>query len=269
MSFSFLRKFAAITALTLVSVNSTQADDAKMNNLLKKLDVDANAFVDGNLHFIAYHELAHAMISEFDLPVLGREEDGADRLAVLLMTPQEQDQEPQYLVAAMQGWFQTASEVPLNDISWWEQHGTDQQRGFQIACLLYGADTTKYKTVAVAVDLPESRLETCEAEASQNEKSWDSLLEKFILPEGQPAPTTNITIKYDPTTTYASELTYLKDAGLLEHISELMQTNYTFKPGIKITATECDNPNAYWNAENREMIMCYELVDLYRKLAEN
>ena len=40
-------------------------------------------FVVGNLLFVATHELGHAVVSEFDLPILGREENAADDFAIL------------------------------------------------------------------------------------------------------------------------------------------------------------------------------------------
>ena len=42
-------------------------------------------FVAGNALFTLGHELGHAVISEFNLPVLGREEDAADSFATLAL----------------------------------------------------------------------------------------------------------------------------------------------------------------------------------------
>src|SRR4051794_18088900 len=43
------------------------------------------AFVAGNALFTLSHELGHAVIATFDLPVLGREEDAADSFATLAL----------------------------------------------------------------------------------------------------------------------------------------------------------------------------------------
>ena len=40
-------------------------------------------FVTGNMLFVLLHELAHAAIDDFELPVLGRDEDAADDYAVM------------------------------------------------------------------------------------------------------------------------------------------------------------------------------------------
>ena len=45
---------------------------------------DSAEFVTGNVLFVLAHETGHALISEFGLPVLGREEDAADSLAAIV-----------------------------------------------------------------------------------------------------------------------------------------------------------------------------------------
>ena len=49
----------------------------KMSPAKKKQLVE---FVIGNTLFVLTHELGHGLINEFNMPVLGREEDAADSL---------------------------------------------------------------------------------------------------------------------------------------------------------------------------------------------
>ena len=66
-------------------------------------DVDALEFyVLANAQFTLLHELGHALIHTLKLPVLGREEDAADTLAIagLLIGEMEQLQQPFCLVHA-------------------------------------------------------------------------------------------------------------------------------------------------------------------------
>jgi hypothetical protein len=108
---------------------------------------ELEAFVDGNLYFVAFHEMGHALVSEFGIPIAGREEDAVDRLAIWLMTPDDKSESPDYLISAMQGWF-LAGEESMDDVSWWGEHGTNTQRAYQIACLLYGYYPDDYNEVA-------------------------------------------------------------------------------------------------------------------------
>lgn len=252
------------------TVNSKQTASSKsiLAEKLKRLGGNVNNFIEGNLYFVGYHEVAHALISEFNLPVLGREEDAADRLAILLMMPDDDEQSPDYLLASMRGWFLSAEETPLKDIPWWDEHGTNQQRGYQIACLLYGADPKRFASIVKAVNMPKDRQESCVEEAAQNEKSWATVLEEHLHEDDQVSPVRSITVSYAKTSDYAQEQAYLKKIGLLEDLAKLMRENYRFKPGIRITAKECDEPNAFWNPADRELTICYELVEDLQRLAK-
>ncbi len=232
------------------------------------IKIDPEAFVEGNLYFLAYHELGHALISEFEIPVAGREEDAVDRLATYMMTPEDKSP-PDYLMAAMRGWFMTAAETPLNKIEWWDEHGTDQQRGYQIACLLYGNDPKRYKNIAEVVKLPNERRDSCEIESNENDRSWDGLLDSFWHAEIPEAERTKINVVYEPAKDFADEIAYLKEIGVLEDLRRIMAEHYKFKPGIRVEAAQCDEANAFWNAEERRITICYELVADFREIAEN
>jgi hypothetical protein len=234
---------------------------------LQSTGIDPDSFVEGNLYFLAYHELGHALVSEFQLPIAGREEDAVDRIAIRMMTPVEQDEPAEYLEAAMQGWFTQAELTPLNEIQWWDEHGTEQQRGFQIACLLYGTNPQQFADIADKADLPKERRESCEYEAVQNEDSWQKLLGPYEYREDAQGSKATIHVVYGKTNDFADELSYLKELGLLEHLADLMVTGYRFEPGIQIGAEECGESNSYWYPEERKLIICYELVDEYRTIA--
>lgn len=245
------------------SEDKTQDDAA----FVPPIDIDPDAFIEGNLYFIAYHELGHAFVSEFQLPIAGREEDAVDRLATWLMTP-EGDAPPEYLMGAIRGWFMTAADVPLSKIEWWGEHGADSQRAYQIACLLYGTDPKAFNKVAEVVELPDNRRESCEYDAGQNSQSWDKLLADHMRPEGgAAAPGDSIAITYAPTTKYTEDAEYLRKLGLLEDLAGTMATHYRFPDGVALEARECDEVNAFWNREERMLTLCYEMVADYRDLA--
>ncbi len=48
-----------------------------------------------------------------------------------------------------------------------------------------------------------------------------------------------------------------------------MANLYALKDGIKLTAAECGEPNAYWSAENREVTYCYELLQWHTQTVAN
>ncbi len=224
-------------------------------------------FVEGNLYFLAYHELGHALVSELDLPVTGREEDAVDRIAIWMMTPESGDEQPDYLLDAMQGWFSFGDQTSLDEIAWWDEHGTDHQRGYQIACLLFGADPERYRDLATDVGLPPERQESCVWESQQNQAVWDRLLMPHIREENVASPTSAMAVSYDPTERHRAESDYLRKIGLLEHVASLMHDTYGLKSGIGVVAEECGEANAFWDAEGRKLVICYELVAEYKSIA--
>jgi hypothetical protein len=258
----------AMMSLGLMSCSSPVPEpEPKAKPNLTALGLDTDAFIEGNLFFTGYHELGHGLITELKIPIVGREEDAVDRFAIWMMTPEKDEGEPEYLLGAMHGWFMLAAEEPLETIVWWGSHGIEQQRAYQVACLLYGSDEEQFAKVADAARLPEQRLGTCVDEAKDNAKAWTKLLEPHMRPEGEVAPVNSVTITYEPTKTHAQEAAYLKKIGLFKDLSELVRTNYKIKPGLKIEAKTCDDENAFWTPSTRTLTFCYEYVNKFRRMA--
>jgi len=235
-----------------------------------RIDIDSDNFIEGSLYFVVYHELGHAMVSEFQLPVVGREEDAVDGLATKLLTPDDDEPTPDYLMGAIKSWFLFGSLTKVNDIAWWDEHGTENQRAYRIACLLYGSNPAKFKDVADTVKLPEDRRGGCERDSKQNEESWDTLMDDdtYGAEDKVPADAATPEIVYQPTEKFQEQQDYLKKLGLFDDIAKFMHDNYKFKPGIKLIANECGQVNAFWNPGDRTLTVCYEIVQAYQNLAK-
>lgn len=228
---------------------------------------EATEFVLGNIAFILFHELGHAMISEFELPVLGREEDAVDNFASMLLTPDNEDPEmdASILVNAISGWFASAQMIALEDIAWWSEHGPDQQRAYQIACVLYGSKAGVYDELAEAISLPEERRERCAAEYEAVSNGWGQLLAPHLLNEGE-APKARFVVSYDDAGTYKAEQALLKESELLETIGNEISTTFRLTRPLRLKGAKCDEPNAFWDPEAGEVTICYELIRDYYKL---
>ena len=258
---------AALAVLALWSSALPVAANAApaASDMVEKRD----EFVLGNIIFVLFHEIGHALVSELELPVLGREEDAVDRFATFLLTPEGDEDEASdpstILVDAMSGWFLSSDQTELADIEWWDEHGPDQQRAYQIACLLYGADTDKFKPMADEVELPDSRRESCAAEATSNTASWEKVLEPHVLNDGE-MPRKRVAVSYGSAGKYRSERDLLKGSGLLEPIASEVGQALRLPRKLAIRAKACGEPNAYWDPEEGEIQICYELVREYREL---
>lgn len=261
----------AMCLLGTARADDTTAADGGAGANAGKIDIDADNFVEGNLYFVLYHELGHAMVSEFDIAVVGKEEDAVDGLATDMLTPDDHSEPPNYLKGAIKGWFLFGSMTKLSEIPWWDEHSTDAQRAFRIACLLYGDDADHYKDIADAVNLPDNRRASCVHESDMNSSSWESLLAESKYKDGEkPADDSNKPeVVYEATEKYQAQEEYLKKLGILEDIASYMHEHYKFKPGIKLVAKDCGQINAFWNRGDRTLTLCYEISDAYHTLAKN
>ncbi len=116
--------------------------------------------------FILAHEFAHALIANYELPVLGKEEDGADSIstALLLQVPEGDV----YATDAAAFWADfSGRQEPPGVAEFADAHSLDLQRAFNILCWVAGSSERAYEEVAEIEALPPERLETCPGEYEQ------------------------------------------------------------------------------------------------------
>jgi hypothetical protein len=64
--------------------------------------------------------------------------------------------------------------------AFYDEHSLDEQRFYNIACLIYGADPTKYKGLVENKVLPEARARRCPTEWARISSAWTSLLKPYL-----------------------------------------------------------------------------------------
>ncbi len=227
--------------------------------------ISLEQFTRGTLRFVILHELGHGLVDLYDLPVLGREEDAADRFATFWMSPDSQGEDGTDAVAAMEWWLASAkqSDATREQLPWWDEHGMDEQRAYQIACLLYGASPDDFRPLVGRMGMPERSRERCLGEAVQNNISWSKLLNSQVS-------------RLHNLDGYFTHLTYMepgeetRDGALiaqrfqiLEEAREIIrQFKYTdVNTTVRLVGRDCGVSNAFWNRETKELTLCYELVD--------
>lgn len=242
---------AAQPARTVPAPRSIAASDEAIN------------FALGNVLFILFHELGHALIAEFELPVLGREEDAVDIFASVFLSPDANDPQADasILTDAIAGWFAYA-ETALEEIEYWEVHGPNRQRAYQIACLLYGSNAGAYDGLAEQIGLPPDRRESCDEDYQAAYNSWGRLLADHVIQNGG-QPGAQMTVRYDDATGFEAERDMLRNSGIMEALATEMGSAFRLPRAITIKGARCDKPNAFWNPQAAEITVCYELVRDY------
>ena len=113
----------------------------------------------------------------YDLPITGREEDAVDQLSVLLLADGSEEGEQMVLDAAVS--FSKKAGDELDELAFADEHSLDQQRYYNIVCLLYGQNEEKFASLVRDGTLPESRAERCSQEFARVDKAWDALLAPY------------------------------------------------------------------------------------------
>jgi Putative metallopeptidase len=226
-------------------------------------------FVFGNMLFVTIHELGHALVSELDLMVLGREEDVADAYASVGVIKCGADFSRRVLVEAAKGWFMTAQrgrkagEVP----QYYERHGLDEQRAYQIVCLMIGSDPVRFKDLADEAGLPEERRRSCGWDYDTASRSWERALAPHQRASGHPKP--GIEVIYGEAKGKLALYAHIfRATRFLETVIEQVADRFAWPAPIVVEMRSCGDPNARWTIPTRTLHVCYELaqefVELYR-----
>lgn len=135
--------------------------------------------LESTLSFIFYHELGHALVDLFDLPITGREEDAVDQLATVILVESGEDGEDAAMDAAL--WFALqAEDTELSEWAFADEHSLDEQRFFNIICWVYGKSPDRNYFIIEEGLLPPERAGGCEDEYQQLSSSWDRLLSPHL-----------------------------------------------------------------------------------------
>jgi len=229
---------------------------------------DSAEFVTGNVLFVLGHETAHALIAEFGIPVLGREEDAADALATIISLKMSSAFADRVVYNAARGWFLSDQRDRKQGIpnKFYDEHGMDLQRAYNIVCLMVGGWPDKFEQLANEVKLPDERQATCQGDFSNASWSWQQALKPHL--RGPEDPKTDIPVSYAPTKEYANLSELGQRLQILESVAAWLSQDFAWKRPIGLEMRECGAPGAQWELQTKKVVICYEIirefVQLYR-----
>jgi hypothetical protein len=131
--------------------------------------------------FILHHELAHALIDQFKLPLSKSEEDVADELGTILAI--DYTQGPSYgasisSITALQ-LFISAALTRKNPSRGSDGHSPDYQRGSNIQCLAYGASASLAQK-ASGRGMSRARQQQCRVKYNEARFYWADALKPYL-----------------------------------------------------------------------------------------
>lgn len=228
-------------------------------------DIEQKAlFFVGNIAWLVYHEFGHAMVSEFVIPVLGKEEDAVDSFATINMITDEDDPALETMIVdVIDAWFGAGLYANLS----YGEHSIDEQRGYAVVCLLVGFDLEGYQAVADDAEMPAERQSACKWEYEKASTNWGTVLGENMLEEGE-APTGEVNVTYGDPGEFAESAALLESSALLETIANQMENTFRLTGPITVSVEQCGQANAFYVPNDRTVKVCYELANFFLEKAE-
>jgi len=250
--------------------------DPRLNQMSHKQLRGAAEFTTGNVLYAVLHELGHALIDDMYLYVLGREEDAADAFPTVTALQMGGEFSQQVLAEATKGWFYAdrRNRDRGGTLEYYDAHGLDQQRAFQIVCLMVGSDPDRFKTLADETKIPDDRQDTCMGDYNTASWGWNKALKPYR--RGPGAAKADVRVSYgdapeqDNLDRYAK---VMRAVRLLEIVADYAADQFTWTAPLTLRAQTCGESDAHWNHPTRTLVVCYELAaefcQLYRAYSED
>jgi len=133
----------------------------------------AGAFVQ-----VALHQVAGAVIEILQVPVWGREEDAADKLAGFIMMQFGKDVALRTLAGTT--YFFEASDRTWTGNDFSDVRGTEDQRFYNYLCIAYGGDPATFGYVVRDKTLPKLRADGCAHEYAELKFAFAKTIMPFV-----------------------------------------------------------------------------------------
>lgn len=206
---------------------------------------------DALLHVLA-HEMGHAMMREFDLPILGPEEAIADDFATVYVHLTFPERAEAIVAARADQNIADGQEAGA-----FSEYRDDRQRAGRSVCLLYGLDPERHEGLAVRFEMGDEEAATCRDLAPEVGRSWRRIIDEYQMPPD--ARVTEVFIP-DPDTPLARALAR---NGFADAAYDLL-SGIDWHSGITLALEDCDGTSS-WSRNGRRITICEAYVERFER----
>lgn len=190
------------------------------------------------------HEMGHAVIREFDLPVLTSEEMMADDFATVFLALHM----PERAVAITDAFVQF--EFNDNDQEgFYSEYLDGERRAARATCLLYGIDPDKFGEITGFMNLDGDDAAQCVDTAPEIARSWRRTLAPLMMP--QTARVTEVSTGFDPDSQFTESL---QSSGTID-AAVAMLSSFDWHSQVRLNVVQCDG-SAGWARNGRRITVC-------------
>lgn len=131
------------------------------------------------VQFVFLHEIGHALIDTYKLPITANEEDAADRCSSFINLEELGEEGVNAVLSAAEAFrLESKGSVP-SQRNLADEHLLQEQRFYNALCMLYGSNMRKYADIVDKGFLPEARAVRCPSEYERTVESWKTLLDPW------------------------------------------------------------------------------------------
>jgi hypothetical protein len=242
---------------------------AQAQDLTKAQRAEIRRFAYNNSLFVLYHEVAHLLFHQLDLPILGREEDAADNMATWTLLNKRTEATDRVLADAAQGWILSgiAYDSGGDESDYAANHSLDKQRAYQIVCLMVGMDETAFRPIANEYRMERDRQDACYWDYDTVDRALQGLLGGRGNKNGRG---TDVVVSYhDAGGQLKAAADAFKSSGVFDQVADELRNNYSLRETVQFNAKRCGEANAFYDPETIEIIFCYELMADYMELYQD
>lgn len=232
--------------------NWSGEEDAEEDAKESEEAIEVSQFARDVILHVVLHELGHALVREFDLPILGNEETLADAFATHYLTSYLPERAEATLLARVQSLMMEASEVPRQEWTVAGEHNSDARRAFQIAALCVAVDRQKYAAVAQAAGMTERDVQRASDYGTEIHRSWRRILRPLYVPTGMDSREIALTYERSPM------LQDLCGAGLATELRAAL-ARFDWHSTVKVVFREGEG-GAGWSRSRRTVTVNGEYV---------
>ncbi|MEM7489764.1 MAG: DUF4344 domain-containing metallopeptidase [Pseudomonadota bacterium] len=205
------------------------------------------------LHVVA-HEIGHALIREFDLPVLANEEIAADRFATYYLHRHLPDRVGEIVRARARSWLIEGGEETI-----FSEYPDDARRAGETVCFLYGIDPDRHGALVEESGMTGAEAADCRDRAPEIARSWRRILAPLEMPPGARVTEVGIEVADGP---WRGPL---EASGLGPVVHDLMAA-IDWHSRITLVVDRCDG-GATWARNGRTITICDGLIDRFEAQA--
>lgn len=197
------------------------------------------------------HEIGHAVIREFDLPILGPEEDIAEDFSVVYVHKMMPHRAERIVIARAQQHLLDGQHAAK-----FSEYRDDDQRAYRNICILYGIDPDKYQNLVNQFNLSGEAAANCRDFATELARSWRRVLRDLWMDEDFRISEVGLFVDPDPRSQAFASSEVFEDAyGLLAAID--------WHSRITLSLSQCDG-TASWSRSRRTITLCSDYIQRFQ-----